>query len=113
MHVTENKKNILKIIFSKVKKDECIVFLFGTYAKGNPIRTSDIDIGIISNNKILPRDFLEIEESLNNDIPTLHEIDFVDFADLAIEIKKEALKEIKIWHKGKNCQELLKNLKKV
>lgn len=105
------KQAILNIIFKRLNREECVVFLFGTYAEGSAIRSSDIDIGILSKHKISDKDFVEIQEELNNNVLTLRKIDFVDFASVNEDIKKEALKEIELWHTGKNCQGLLKNLK--
>lgn len=111
--INKYKESIKEIIFRRLDKDDCIVFLFGTFATGNTVKGSDIDIGILSNKAIPASDFLEIQEKLNADVPTLRKIDFVDFANIDKTIRDEAIKEIEIWHTGKNCRELLKSLKPV
>lgn len=111
MDIYKHKPFILKTIFKRINKDDCIVFLFGSYAEGKQIRSSDIDIGILARNAVSPKDYIEVQEELNNNIPVLRQIDFVDFASVDKKVKKEAVKEIEIWHTGKNCHELLKTLK--
>ncbi|MBI1882593.1 MAG: nucleotidyltransferase domain-containing protein [Chlamydiae bacterium] len=106
------RKNILNIIFKKIKKEECVVFLFGSHAVGNAISSSDMDIGILCRYDIKPKDFLEVEEELNNNIATLRKIDFVDFRTLDEKVREEASQEIELWHTGKNCRDLIKPLKR-
>ena len=98
-------------MFSRLNKENCIVFLFGSHAKGEALEGSDIDIGILYNRKVSARDFVEAQEALNTHLSTLRKIDLVDFSSVDKKVKQEALKEIQIWHVGKNCRELLKNLK--
>ncbi len=106
------KTQILDIIFGQVPKNDCVVFLFGSHATGDAIHSSDIDIGLLAKKSVPSRAFVEIQEQLNNDISTLQKIDIIDFSSVNEKIKTEALKEIKIWHEGKNCRGLLKNLKR-
>jgi len=109
--IKKYKDKILKIILNKINKDECIIFLFGSYANNTYNRGSDIDIGILYNQKIKDIEFLEIKEELNNEF--LVDIDLIDFNEVSKNVRDGILnKEIKIWHIGKNCNELLKNLKK-
>lgn len=110
---TTLKKAIFKILFERFQPEDCIVFLFGSQATGEAIEASDIDIGILCRDKISAKAFVETEEGLNNNLPTLKKIDLVDFSSVDKKVRQEALKEIKIWHVGKNCHALLKNLKPV
>lgn len=113
MDIEKYKDDILNIIFERLGKEECIVFLFGTHAQGNAVRSSDVDIGILSNHDIRPDDFVEIEEKLNNEVPFLRKIDLVDFSAVDQKVKEEATKEMIIWHIGRNCRGLLKSLRQV
>ncbi|MBI5883418.1 MAG: nucleotidyltransferase domain-containing protein [Elusimicrobia bacterium] len=102
----------LDTIFGRIPQDDCVVFLFGTCANGSQVRDSDIDIGILARGPIPPSDFLELQESLDSDLPTLRRIDFVDFSDVSDKVRREAMKEIILWHEGKNCRGLLSDLKR-
>ena len=103
MFLTKEKVQILNAVFARISKDDCIVFLFGSHATGETVRGSDVDIGILSRSAISAKDFVEIEEDVNNNTAGLKKIDLVDFSTVSKKIRQEALKEIKIWHEGKNC----------
>ncbi len=105
------QRGVLEIIFKHFPPEDCLLFLFGTYAQGEAVFASDIDIGILSCKKISPTDFLEAQEELNSSLPTLKKIDLVDFHAVSPKVRQEALKEIQIWHIGKNCTELSKSLR--
>lgn len=67
---------VKKIISARLPDDYKIV-LFGSWARGNALETSDIDIGILGKTKV-PRDsMVEILRAVE-EIPTLREIDVVD-----------------------------------
>lgn len=73
------------------------VFLFGSAASGNITRSSDIDIGLLSNYKI-NRDLIfriqdEIEESI---VP--FKVDIVDFQDVSKDFREYAMKRIIKWN---------------
>jgi len=105
------KDAILRIILQHLDPDDYIIFLFGTFAAGKTVRSSDIDIGILGRDKVPDKTFIEIQEELDTNVPTLRKIDLVDFSTVDEKVKDEALKEIKLWHSGKNCHALLKSLK--
>ncbi|MDO8526432.1 MAG: nucleotidyltransferase domain-containing protein [Deltaproteobacteria bacterium] len=105
------QKAILDAVLNKIDPASCIVFLYGSYATGEDVESSDIDVGLLCADEIPAKDFLAIQEEIQNNAPTLRKIDLVDFHQVSEKIKKEALKEIKIWHTGKNCHALLKILK--
>ncbi len=70
------------------------LFLFGSRAKGMCNEKSDIDIGIMPDSRISGKQWLTIQEKLEQ-IPTLLKIDVVDFNSLDEEFKKVALKHTK------------------
>lgn len=69
-------KEIVKIIKKYLPK-EYRIFLFGSWAKGNALETSDIDIGIFGKEKI-PSDLKNKILDDVEEIPTLRSIDIVD-----------------------------------
>ena len=106
------KKQILDIIFRFVNKEECAIFLFGSFVKGRVRQNSDIDIGIICNEKIDPILVQKIRDELNGNVWTLREIDVIDFNNISDKVfLRSALKEIEIWHIGKKLKTNLENLK--
>ncbi len=93
---------ILDIIFNYISPDESFVFIFGSYATGKARVSSDIDIGLMCQNDIPDNLFARLRLKLAEDVQTLREIQVFDFAKASPDFKDIAMKEIKIWHKGKN-----------
>jgi predicted nucleotidyltransferase len=97
-------KNISSALLERVKssvleflKDENItIILFGSRARGNFNRFSDIDIGIIPNDKLDNKKITLLKDSLENmNIP--YAIDIVDLSKVSNTFKQKALKEKVIW----------------
>jgi predicted nucleotidyltransferase len=97
-------KNISSALLERVKssvleflKDENItIILFGSRARGNFNRFSDIDIGIIPNDKLDNKKITLLKDSLENmNIP--YTIDIVDLSKVSNTFKQKALKEKVIW----------------
>ena len=106
------KHQILDIIFKFLNSEECLVFLFGSFVKGRVRQSSDIDIGIICNEKINPIIIERIREEINEKVWTLREIDIVDFRNISDKVfLNSALKEVEIWHIGKKLKINLESLK--
>jgi predicted nucleotidyltransferase len=104
-------KKILDIIFKYIDKDKCLVFLFGSYAEGTAKQSSDIDIGIMYNHQLSLDLILRIKAELNENIKTLRDIDLVDFCgDISEKFKEIALKEVIIWHRGKESKACLNSI---
>jgi predicted nucleotidyltransferase len=114
MNISEQLKNeILNIIFKHINKNNCLIFLFGSYACNKVKQSSDIDIGIISKSVISLDNLLKIKEDLNENTSTLRNIDLVDFGqNLEKDFIKIALERIEIWHKTKELEAVLNNFKK-
>ena len=81
-------KKIIKTIKSFLPKAK--VFFYGSWAKGNPLPTSDLDIAIDNKKKINWDTFLDIKNKVE-DIPTLRHIDIVDLNMVDKTFKKEVL----------------------
>lgn len=75
-------------------KSGCRVFLFGSRARGMYDEKSDIDIGILSDTRISGKQWMTIQEKLEQ-IPTLLKIDIVDFNTVDEGFKASALKHTK------------------
>jgi predicted nucleotidyltransferase len=97
-------KNISSALLERVKlsvleflKDENItIILFGSRARGKFNRFSDIDIGIIPNDKLDNKKITLLKDSLENmNIP--YTIDIVDLSKVSNAFKQKALKEKVIW----------------
>ena len=67
---------VVKIIRDSIGED-CKILLFGSWARGNATETSDMDIGILSTEKI-PWDTMVKILGQVRAIPTLRKIDVLD-----------------------------------
>ncbi len=68
--------------------------LFGSFARGDALNTSDIDIGIIGKEKVRWDIMVKIKQEIEN-IPTLRSIDIVDLNTVSDKFKNKALAEAK------------------
>jgi predicted nucleotidyltransferase len=87
-------EEILKQAAAVIKselKEGCRVFLFGSRAREICDEKSDIDIGILSDTSISGKQWMAIQEKLEQ-IPTLLKIDVVDFNTVDEGFKESALK---------------------
>jgi len=109
MEIGGLKEKIIKI-FDRYIKDEYILILFGSFAKNNNTRSSDVDIGVYKKNGVDNGIFLKIKDELEE--ITLRDIDVVDLYKVKdFKFLDKVIREGVIW-KGKNSKELLKDLKK-
>ncbi len=96
------QKQILDLIFSFLSPNNTTIVLFGSQTEKNQSRYSDIDIGIISKERIKDKTFLTLIEQLNYKVDTLKRLDLVEFSRVDNEFKEFALKNAEIWHTAKN-----------
>lgn len=87
-------KEIKKKIRSKLPLDYKIL-LFGSWAKGDSLKTSDLDIGILGKKKVPWPAMVKILEEVE-EIPTLKKIDIVDLNATEKRFKNNVLKHAKI-----------------
>jgi predicted nucleotidyltransferase len=67
-------------------------FLFGSEATGKTWRSSDIDIGLLSDAPIPASILLRIQDDLEL-LPSLRVFDLVDFHDVSTEFRENALRD--------------------
>ncbi len=68
-------------------------FIFGSQANLTELKRSDIDIGLIGNEPILPQHLAMINEEIEN-LPMLYKIDLINFNEVDDHFKTVALKNI-------------------
>ncbi len=92
------KDKIIKETVQIVKEnisDDYKVVLFGSWAKGNALETSDIDIGILGKEKVAWSSMAKILEKVEN-IRTLRSIDVVDLNSVDKSFRDSVVKYAKI-----------------
>jgi predicted nucleotidyltransferase len=107
------KGEILETIFKYTPKENCSIFLFGSFAQNKVYPSSDIDIGFISDEPLKNSLLVKIKEELGQ-LKTLRDIDLIDFTDIQDrDFLKVSLGEVKIWHQTKKSKIYLNNLRKL
>ena len=88
-------------ILESIDKEKTSVFLFGSRADNTFTDDSDLDIGLLSDEKIDLLLFHKIREKLEKSVVPYH-IDLVDLRRTDEEFRNIALDNAVIWNKGKN-----------
>ena len=105
----ERYKRLIKKAVNKVFSKDILVILFGSLARGEFDRQSDIDIGIYIGAEISGKKYLEISAQLER-LPILREIDLVDLAKVKdASFLEQIIEEGTIWI---SSERLLKDLKR-
>lgn len=74
-------------------------FLFGSAATGKTWRSSDIDIGLLSDTPIPATILLKIQDDLEL-LPSLRVFDLVDFHDVSPVFRENALRDAILLHES-------------
>ncbi|MEK7062788.1 MAG: nucleotidyltransferase domain-containing protein [Patescibacteria group bacterium] len=94
MEKDEIIREIVGIIRHFLPKDYKI-FLFGSWAKGTALETSDLDIAILGPKAVDQEIMIRIKSSVDG-IPTLRSMDIVDLNLSGEEFKNRALKHSRV-----------------
>ena len=96
--VYERALDMLKDILGQIfVTGEVEMVLFGSRARGDYLKTSDIDLGILPQGELDERKLILLREKLeNSNIP--YKVDVVDFSKVSKEFAEKALEEgVVIW----------------
>ncbi|RLC46431.1 MAG: nucleotidyltransferase domain-containing protein [Candidatus Cloacimonadota bacterium] len=89
-------KNIKTFVLEVFKDEDVKIILFGSGARGDFHRCSDIDIGIVPKNKYDKRKLILLRENLE-EMNMPYKVDVVDISKVSKTFKDKALKEGEIW----------------
>jgi len=108
------KKEIIQI-FRKYWGDDFLLIAFGSFAKNQEERSSDIDLAFYNDKPISTKTILEIQEELETEVHTLREIDLINLVDenLGQNLLENILKGGLVWHRPRNSVGLLRNLRRL
>ncbi len=84
---------ILRIVGESLDLEKYKVFFFGSRVSGKNDEHSDVDVGILGDEKISAKAMEEIREKIEN-LPTLYTIEMVDFFDVSEDFKKVAMENV-------------------
>ena len=98
-----------KAVEEVFKNEDCLVIFFGSVARGDMKRTSDIDVGIYCKGGIDPVLYTRLEKRIE-ELPILRRVEIVDLNRVYdSDFLQNILKEGKIW---KGSKDLLKDLER-
>jgi uncharacterized protein len=89
-------QDLKSLVFDTLKEENVTVILFGSRARGNFSRVSDIDIGILPGINFDRRKLVFLKERIENlNIP--YTVDVVDLSRVSKVFNEKALREGILW----------------
>lgn len=89
-------QDLKSLIFETLKEENFTVILFGSRARGDFNRVSDIDIGILPEKNFERRKLILLKDRIENlNIP--YTVDIVDLSRVSEDFKEKALREGVVW----------------
>ena len=85
-----------ELVLKKLEKSNIKVYLFGSRARGDASKYSDVDLGLISKDKIDNKTLSELKEIIEEShIP--YQVDVVDLSNVSKIFKEKVFNEGIIW----------------
>jgi predicted nucleotidyltransferase len=89
-------QDLKSLVFETLKEENVTVILFGSRARGDFSRVSDIDVGVLPGNNFDRKKLVFLKERIENlNIP--YTVDVVDLSRVSEVFKEKALKEGVVW----------------
>ncbi|HET8687193.1 MAG TPA: nucleotidyltransferase domain-containing protein [Methanosarcina sp.] len=89
-------QDLKSLVFETLKEENVTIILFGSRARGDFSRVSDIDIGVLPGKNFDRRKLVFLKERIENlNIP--YKVDLVDLSRVSEVFKEKALREGIVW----------------
>jgi len=89
-------QDLKSLVFETLKEENVNVILFGSRARGDFSRVSDIDIGILPGKNFDRRKLVFLKERIE-DLNIPYTVDIVDLSRVSKVFKEKALREGIVW----------------
>ena len=89
-------RDLKSLIIEFFKEENVIVVLFGSRARGDYNRVSDIDIGILPENRLDRKKLVLLKEKID-DLNFPYTVDVVDLSKVSEAFREKALREGIVW----------------
>lgn len=89
-------RDLKSLIIEFFKDENVIVILFGSRARGDYNRVSDIDIGILPENRLDRKKLVLLKEKID-DLNFPYTVDVVDLSKVSEAFREKALREGIVW----------------
>ena len=93
---SQDLQEVRRIVLRLLEGRQARVFLFGSWARGEACRVSDIDVAILPAEPLPPGLVSDIEEALENSL-SLYPVDLVDLTSVSEDFRRRALAEGLSW----------------
>ncbi len=92
----ESLKQVKKTVLDALRGEDVMIILFGSRARGDYSRRSDIDIGILPKNEYSKKKLILLKEKLEEmNIP--YKVEVVNLSKVSKVFREKALKEGVLW----------------
>ncbi len=89
-------RDLKSLIIEFFKEENVIVILFGSRARGDYNKVSDIDIGILPENRLDRKKLVILKEKIDN-LNFPYTVDVVDLSRVSEAFREKALREGIVW----------------
>jgi predicted nucleotidyltransferase len=89
-------RDLKSLLIEFFKEENVIVILFGSRARGDYSRVSDIDIGILPKNRLNRKKLVLLKEKIDN-LNFPYTVDVVDLSKVSEAFREKALREGIVW----------------
>lgn len=89
-------ERLKSVVLDALRGEDVMIILFGSRARGDFDRRSDIDIGIIPKEKYDQKKLILLKEKLE-DMNIPYKVDVVDISKVSEIFRDKVLKEGKVW----------------
>jgi uncharacterized protein len=89
-------RDLKSLLIEFFKEENAIVILFGSRARGDYSRVSDIDIGILPKNRLDRKKLVLLKEKIDN-LNFPYTVDVVDLSKVSEVFREKALREGIVW----------------
>ena len=111
--LSDVKVIVLRVILNYLPQKNVFIFLFGSQVSKEEFSASDIDVGLLCDDKVDNSILVKIKDEIAEKVRTLRHIDLIDFNTVNDKLFLEsALRRIIIWHETPKSKIYLDNLKK-
>ena len=97
-YFSNSLQQVKKIILQQLGDENVKIILFGSAARGDYHRYSDIDVAILPKNSYDKKKFILLKEQLE-DLNIPYSVELVDLSNVSKKFKDKVFKEGEIWKK--------------
>lgn len=89
-------QDLKSLVFETLSEENVIVLLFGSRARGDYSRVSDIDIGILPEKSLDKKKLVLLKEKID-DLNIPYTVDVVDLSKVTEAFREKALRDGVVW----------------